>query len=70
MRPLTADSLPMVGPMKHYPNVVLNCGYGYMGFQSFGVSKIIEGIIEDNDAGKDLFPQKVIRANLVSRVGI
>jgi len=69
MRPLTADSIPFVGPMKHFPNVVINCGYGYMGFQAIGLSKVVEGIIEDNDAGKEL-PKKVIQANLVSRVGI
>lgn len=69
MRPLTADSVPFVGALKHYPNIVINCGYGYMGFQSIGLSKVVEGIIEDNDAAKE-FPQKVIQANMVSRVGI
>jgi len=32
LRPFTPDNLEIIGPMKHYPNVVLNMGYGPQGF--------------------------------------
>jgi len=45
----------IVGPMKHYPNVVLNVGYGSQGWQCFSGAKVIEDLIESNEEVKVLF---------------
>ena len=31
LRPVSPDDLPIVGPMAHYPNVILNAGHGGRG---------------------------------------
>jgi len=36
----------IIGPMKHFPNVILNTGYGPWGSYCFGGAKIVEDIIE------------------------
>ena len=50
IRPISPDILPMVGPMKMCPNVVLNVGYGPYGFASIYGSKISASIIDGEDA--------------------
>ena len=54
-RPMSPDDFMIVGPMKHYPNVILNVGYGSQGWQCFSGAKIIEGIVESNEEVKMLF---------------
>ena len=46
MRPLSPDSLPVIGSMQRHPNVVLNTSYGSQGFQSFFGSRLAAAIIE------------------------
>jgi len=48
-RPMSPDDTMIVGPMKHYPNVILNVGYGSQGWQCISGAKIIEGIIENSN---------------------
>lgn len=64
-RPLSPDSMPVIGAMQMYPNVVLNSCYGPQGFQSlYGseiVAKMIEGENAEQVAGKKLW--KAIKAN-------
>jgi glycine/D-amino acid oxidase-like deaminating enzyme len=31
-RPFSPDNIEILGPMKHFPNVVLNVGYGSQGY--------------------------------------
>ena len=45
-RPMSPDDLFIVGPMRHFPNVILNVGYGSQGWQCFSGAKIIEGIVQ------------------------
>ena len=63
-RPLSPDSLPVIGAMQMYPNVVLNSCYGPQGFQSLYGSELVAKMIEGEDAeevaGKKLW--KAIRA--------
>jgi len=28
LRPLSPDNFSIIGPMKYYPNIILNVGYG------------------------------------------
>ena len=32
LRPLSPDNIPIIGPLKHYPNIILNVGYGAQGY--------------------------------------
>lgn len=32
LRPLTPDTIPVMGPIKQYPNVILNTGAGLVGY--------------------------------------
>lgn len=45
-RPMAPDDLEIIGPLKQYPNILLNVGYGPQGFQAFCGSKILESMIE------------------------
>ena len=49
LRPISPDNLEIIGPMKQYPNVILNVGYGPNGFHSIGGSQIVESIIQGSD---------------------
>jgi hypothetical protein len=55
---MTPDNFGIIGPMRHYPNVLLNVGYGPQGFQAISVSKIIEAYIEQNNAD-DIFTEEL-----------
>ena len=32
LRPMSPDNLEIIGPMRQFPNVILNVGYGPQGF--------------------------------------
>lgn len=34
LRPISADEAPIIGPLSHFPNVILNVGYGAHGGKS------------------------------------
>ena len=43
---MSFDDLPIIGPMSHFPNVILNLGYGKNTLLCFGGAKIVEDIIQ------------------------
>ena len=32
LRPMSSDNIPIIGPMRHFPNVLLNVAYGSQGW--------------------------------------
>ena len=54
LRPQSVDDLPVIGPMSHFPNVILNLGHGGHGTSiGFACGKLVEGMVEGNPT-KDL----------------
>ena len=49
LRPVSPDEMNIIGPMTHFPNVILNTGYGPWGFHAFAGGKLVETIIEKTD---------------------
>ena len=48
LRPCTPDDLPIVGPLRLYPNVYLNAGHGGRGTTvGLATSKIVEEMVEN-----------------------
>ena len=48
LRPWSPDNIHIQGPMTHFPNVVLNVGYGAQGFIAIGSSKITTSLIDSD----------------------
>jgi len=46
LRPCTPDDIPIVGPLRHYPNVYMNAGLGGRATVSFATAKIVSELIE------------------------
>lgn len=49
LRPATPDDVPIVGPLKKYPNVYINGGHGGNGFLSIGTGKILSDLLLNDD---------------------
>lgn len=47
LRPVSPDEMIIVGPMKHFPNVIINTGYGPWGFYCFAGGKVVESLVEN-----------------------
>ena len=45
LRPISPDEMPIIGPLRQFPNVFLNVGYGEQGTNAFCGCKILEDII-------------------------
>ena len=60
LRPMSPDNLEIIGPMRSFPNVVLNVGYGPQGFQAMSGSKIVESLIQNTDEAEKLFGPKIL----------
>lgn len=60
LRPISPDELNIIGPMKHFPNVILNTGYGPWGFYAFAGGKIVESLVEATGEAEQLFDPLVI----------
>ena len=60
MRPvlfgLSPDDLPLVGPMKHYPNVYLNVGHGT---RASTLSFVCAEMISKQVQGSDVIPKNL-----------
>lgn len=56
LRAQSPDDMPIVGPLKYYPNVYVNCGHGEHGLSvSIGCSKLLSELIQD---GKCSLPEE------------
>ena len=55
LRPISPDEVPIIGPLRYHPNVILNVAYGAKGAQAFCGSKIVEELIHG-----DNFPKEVV----------
>ena len=68
LRPMSSDNIPIIGAMTHYPNVVLNVGYGSQGWQCFGGAKLIEDIIQPNEEAHNIYDSKIRRMTSARRM--
>lgn len=49
-RPLTPDSLPVIGPIRRYPNLLLATGHGTLGVtQALATARLLAGMLEGGE---------------------
>jgi len=61
-RPMMPDSLPVLGPLPDYPNVLCAFGHGHYGLtQGPTTGRIISSLVLGEDPGVDLSPFSISR---------
>ena len=61
-RPMMPDSLPVLGPLPDYPNVLCAFGHGHYGLtQGPTTGRIISSLVFGEDPGLDLSPFSIMR---------
>ena len=55
LRPLSPDDMPIIGPMRSFPNVILNVGYGPHGFRALPGGIILKSLVDGTDESSSIF---------------
>jgi hypothetical protein len=60
LRPISPDECSFIGPLTHFPNVLLNGGYGPYGYYSFAGGKILESTIFRTGEAEKLLSKDIV----------
>ena len=70
LRPMSPDMRFVVGPLRAYPNVLVNTGYGPYGYMSVCGAKILESIVYGDPQSAAIFHEEVLKEISPARFGI
>lgn len=60
-RPISPDDFFIQGPMRHYPNVILNVGFGAHGFRAIPAGLILKSLIDASGEAEAIFEDDVMK---------
>ena len=61
-RPISPDDVLILGPMRDYPNVILNVAYGSHGFRAPPGGMMLRSLIEADGEADAIFGKEIMKA--------